>query len=235
MVVTTSVSGSSSTPKRRRYRLAMARRSFGNAPGRRVPVVAGVAGGLGQLLDSDIGARDVGVAEAHVDDVPTGVSGLVAQLVDDGEDVRRQPIDPAELHPARLAPANKAVSSEPGLATPPGAWRQATAASAPAPPGPLRAALQGAGEQPGPDGSGRLPQDGRFDAQPGPGRRSFDEVGEGSPGGRERTSPAVISPPPSTMSSGSRALARLARPNATHQPNSFMISRPARPPRRPRR
>jgi len=70
IVVTTSVSGSSSTLKRR----------------------------LGQLLHRDVRARNVGIAEAEVDDVLTGPSRFVSQLVDDREDVGRQPVDAAELH-----------------------------------------------------------------------------------------------------------------------------------------
>ena len=40
-----------------------------DAPARRVPVVAGVVRRLGELLDRDLGRRDVGVAEAEVDHV----------------------------------------------------------------------------------------------------------------------------------------------------------------------
>jgi hypothetical protein len=42
-------------------------------------VVAGVVGRLGQLLDRDLGRRQVGVAEAEVDDVLAGSPGLDLQ------------------------------------------------------------------------------------------------------------------------------------------------------------
>ena len=48
---------------------------LGDAPRRRVAVVAGVVGGLGQLLDRDVGRREVGVAEAEVDDVARRLGG----------------------------------------------------------------------------------------------------------------------------------------------------------------
>ena len=69
-----------------------------DAPARRVAVVARVAHRLDQLVDGDVGRRDVGVAEAEVDDVVPGAPGLDLQGVDDPEDVRRQRVDPAELH-----------------------------------------------------------------------------------------------------------------------------------------
>ena len=69
-----------------------------DAPARRVAVVARVAHRLDQLLDRDVGRRDVGVAEAEVDDVLAGAPGLDLQRVHDPEDVRRQRVDPAELH-----------------------------------------------------------------------------------------------------------------------------------------
>ena len=79
-----------------------------DAPTGRVAVVPGVAGRLGQLVDRDLGRRQVGVAEAEVDDVVAGAPSLDLQRVDDREDVRRQPVDAAELHagsvPRRAGP-----------------------------------------------------------------------------------------------------------------------------------
>ena len=54
-----------------------------DAAARRVAVVARVAHRLDQLLDRDVGRRDVGVAEAEVDDVLAGAPGLDLQGVDD--------------------------------------------------------------------------------------------------------------------------------------------------------
>ena len=55
-------------------------------------MVAGVVRRLGELLDRDVGRRQVGVAEPEVDDVLAGSPCLDLQPVDDGEDVRRQPV-----------------------------------------------------------------------------------------------------------------------------------------------
>ena len=60
-------------------------------------MVARVQDRLAQLLDRDRRRRDVGVAEAEIDDVLPGPPQLQLQLVDGGEDVRRQRADAAEL------------------------------------------------------------------------------------------------------------------------------------------
>jgi hypothetical protein len=52
-------------------------------------VVAGVVGRLAQLVDRQVGRRDVGVAEPQVDDVDAGSPGLDLQTIDDREDIRR--------------------------------------------------------------------------------------------------------------------------------------------------
>jgi hypothetical protein len=78
----------------RRDRLAQLR----DAAAGGVPVVARVAGRLGELVDRDDRRRDVGVPEAEVDDVAPGPPRLRLQRVDDREDVRRQTRDAAELH-----------------------------------------------------------------------------------------------------------------------------------------
>ena len=59
-----------------------------DAPARRVAVVARVADGFAELVDRDVGRRQVGVAEPEVDDVLAGPPGLHLQRVDRGEDVR---------------------------------------------------------------------------------------------------------------------------------------------------
>ena len=69
-----------------------------DAPARRVAVVARVAGGFCQLVDGDIGRRDVGVAEPQVDDVLTRATGGHLQAFDDREDVRRKRVDASKLH-----------------------------------------------------------------------------------------------------------------------------------------
>ena len=70
-----------------------------DALARGVAVVARVAHRLDELVDGDVGRRNVGVAETEVDDVDAGAPGLDLQRVHDPEDVRRQRVDPAELHP----------------------------------------------------------------------------------------------------------------------------------------
>src|SRR5690606_32645294 len=74
-----------------------------DAARRGVPVVARVLGGLGELVDRDLRARQVRVAEAEVHDVAPRSACLDLEPVDDREDVGRQTGDPAELH--RSAPA----------------------------------------------------------------------------------------------------------------------------------
>ena len=76
---------------------------LGDAAAGRVAVVARVARRLGQLLDRDLGRRDIGVAEAQIDDVVARAAGRHLQAVDDREDVRRQRVDTAELE--RVGPA----------------------------------------------------------------------------------------------------------------------------------
>ena len=61
-------------------------------------MVGGLEGRLAELLDGDFWRRDVGVAEAEVDDVASVVPQLALQLVDGREDVRRQVVDPVKLH-----------------------------------------------------------------------------------------------------------------------------------------
>ena len=52
-------------------------------------MVAGVVGGLGQLLDGYRGRGKVGVAETQVDHVDARTPGLDLEPIDDGEDVGR--------------------------------------------------------------------------------------------------------------------------------------------------
>ncbi len=73
-----------------------------DAAARRVAVVPLLAGRLLELRDRDLGRRDVGVAEAEVDDVLARPPQVELELVRDREDVRRQRADAAELHPTTL-------------------------------------------------------------------------------------------------------------------------------------
>jgi hypothetical protein len=70
---------------------------LGDAPAGRVAVVARVPDRLAQLVHGRRGRRQVGVAEAEVDHVLAGPPGRHLQPVDDGEHIRRQVRDPAEL------------------------------------------------------------------------------------------------------------------------------------------
>ena len=63
-----------------------------------VPMVAWVARRLDQLVHHKWGAWDVRVAKPEVNDVVAGLSRLQLALVDRGEHIRRQPIDPSEIH-----------------------------------------------------------------------------------------------------------------------------------------
>ena len=65
-----------------------------DALGGRIAVVLRVAGGLGQFLDHHVLRRVAGVAHAQVDHVGAGPTLLVHQLIDFGEQVRRQPANP---------------------------------------------------------------------------------------------------------------------------------------------
>ncbi len=61
-------------------------------------MVASVLGRFGQFVDRHLRRRDVGIAEAEVDDVLTGAARLVLQLVDLSEHIWGQIADAAELH-----------------------------------------------------------------------------------------------------------------------------------------
>ena len=98
MVLMTSVSGSRLDAEAAQVEVGDGLAQLRDAPAGRVAVVPGVVDRLGQLLDGDVGRRQVGVAEPEVDHVDAGPPGLDLQRVDDGEDVRRQRGDPAELH-----------------------------------------------------------------------------------------------------------------------------------------
>jgi hypothetical protein len=90
IVVTTSLSGSISTAKLR------------DAAAGRVAVVPRVVSSLGELLDGDLGRRDVRVAEPEVDDVLAGSPRRCLELIDLGEHIRREPGDAAQFHWWRL-------------------------------------------------------------------------------------------------------------------------------------
>ncbi len=59
-----------------------------NAAAGAVAVVLRIVRGFGELLDGDVGARQVGVAEAEVDDVASVRARVGLQPVDLCEDVR---------------------------------------------------------------------------------------------------------------------------------------------------
>ena len=61
-------------------------------------MVRRLRGGLAELFNRNLGRRDVGVAEAEVDDVDPVARRIDLELVDQLEDVRRQIRDAAELH-----------------------------------------------------------------------------------------------------------------------------------------
>ena len=67
-------------------------------------MVARVPGRLGELVDRDLGRRDVRVAEAEVDDVHVGSPGRHLQRVDLGECVRRERMNAPEFHPVKGSP-----------------------------------------------------------------------------------------------------------------------------------
>ena len=75
---------------------------FGDATAGRIAVVAGVQHCLGSLLGSQIRRRQVGITEPEIDHVLAIAARLDLQRVDDGKDVRRQRIDAAELHGAKV-------------------------------------------------------------------------------------------------------------------------------------
>ena len=87
----------------RHAELALVQRGDGfaqlrDALARRVAMVARVAHRLDQLLDRDVGRRQIGVAEREVDDVLAGSPQRHLQRIDLRERVRRQSVDPSELH-----------------------------------------------------------------------------------------------------------------------------------------
>ncbi len=77
---------------------------LGDAAARRVPVVAGVVGCFGELVDGDLGRGQVGVAEPEVDHIGARSPCLHLQPIDDGEDVWGHPGDPTELHRSTVVP-----------------------------------------------------------------------------------------------------------------------------------
>ena len=67
------------------------------APGCGVSVILRILGGLYELGDDVLRRRHVGVAHAQIDDVLAAGAGFRLQVVDDGEDVRREAFDPIEI------------------------------------------------------------------------------------------------------------------------------------------
>ena len=83
IVVMTSVSGSSVDAEPALVEVGDGLAQLRDAAAGRVAVVARVVRRLDELLDGDVGRRDVGVAEPEVDDVLAGSPGLDLQRVDD--------------------------------------------------------------------------------------------------------------------------------------------------------
>ena len=100
IVLTTCTSGSSVDAEVARVALADGLAQVRQAAARRVAVVDGLGGGLGELLDRDRRRGDVGVAEAEVDHVAAVAPQLAFELVDRREDVRGEIVDSSELHRA---------------------------------------------------------------------------------------------------------------------------------------
>jgi hypothetical protein len=73
-------------------------------------VVARVPDGLPELLDRDLRRGQVRIAEAQIDDVLAGAPQLELQPVDDGEHVRRQCPDPAQIHTNEATPLDEPAS-----------------------------------------------------------------------------------------------------------------------------
>ena len=61
-------------------------------------MVARVAHRLDQLLDRDVGRRQIGVPEREIDDVLAGSPQRHFQRIDLRKRIRRQSVDPAKLH-----------------------------------------------------------------------------------------------------------------------------------------
>ena len=186
----------------------MAWRSLGMPRLERVPVVAGVVGRLGQLLDGDVGRRAGRGCRSRGRSRRPGPPCLHLQRVDDGEDVRRKRRDPAELHPPKTSPARP---SAPRTAYParPNCYPSASESQ------------QTGADGPGVGRPGRRPRcgtGGRCSKRQHQGRRAPSRVGARS------SSPASARPPPTTTTSGSSRFSRFAMPRATHQAKSAMMA-----------
>ena len=76
-------------------------------------MIARVVGGLGQLVDGDLGAWEVRVTEAEVHDIATSSTGLDLEAIDDREYVRGQPLGATEVHDQTLLPARPCAPFRP--------------------------------------------------------------------------------------------------------------------------
>ena len=70
----------------------------GDAARGAVAMVARIVRRLRELRDGHVGAREIRITEAEIDDVATRGARLGLQPVDLGEDVRRQAVDATEFH-----------------------------------------------------------------------------------------------------------------------------------------
>ena len=76
---------------------------FRNTSARGIPMIARVVRCFGQLLNSNVGRREVWVAETKINNIVACPSCFNLQRVDDGEDIRWQRIDSAELHTGKVS------------------------------------------------------------------------------------------------------------------------------------
>ena len=79
---------------------------------RRVPVVRRPKSGLPQLLHRDLGRRNVGVPEAEIDHVTARAAKFSLQLVDFGEQIRRQTVSSALSDHERILWTSAATSPD---------------------------------------------------------------------------------------------------------------------------
>ena len=199
---------------------------LGDAPRGGVAVVARVVGGLGELVHRHVGRGQVGVPEAEVDDVTAGSPRRRLQVVDRGEDVGRQPVDPAELHrwksttrptpPRTPGPRRRrarrppAARRRPAIRTRPN-WRRRRAAPRPSPAG---SATRWAAGRPRSPRSDRVPRPARatnagsasHTVSAAPTARA-SSVRPAVPPATQTASPAPTSARPSSTSSARRSAA----------------------------
>ena len=147
-----------------------------DAPARRVAVVAGVVRRLGQLVDGDRRATGrSGLPKPRSITSLAGSPGLDLQPIDDGEDVRRQRGDPAELHGAHGSPRRSGGPNRVPVAR--RAAEQRRRASSTGADGPGVGPQRG-GHDAAPAGGGRAPGRGSAKAVAGRGQQQVAGLGQ---------------------------------------------------------